>query len=279
MRNRFNFSGFPDLTRPQWADRAIHANDLLPGGAKLDEPSFTAYTAAVVVTLTALATAGAVALTVAALSGPIPAGIMLNFGVAKSAFVTAPAAGGATSLTIAPLVTPLASGDVAKFNGQYGLMVPSGTLVSRTYAQRAAGTGFHPAVTVNITNTAGAAAAATTITVAALPFALPAGYQFTLGGVVVTLTAAAAAGATSITVQPLPAAIAINSIAAVLEDELFLTAFDCRDITLDNDVALVIPFKGFPVKENFLPNAASIAAAPALLAALRARYACQIGAE
>jgi hypothetical protein len=211
MRNRFNYSGFPDLTRPTWAGREINSNDLLPGGSKLDEPSFTAYTAAVVVTLTGAAAAGAVALAVSALTGPIPAGTMLNFGVAKSAYVTQAAAAAAVALTIAPLVTPLAIGDSARFNGQYGLMVPAGTFVSRTFAQRAAGTGFHPAIAA--------------------------------------------------------------------EDEYFLTAFEVRDLTLDNDVALVVPGKGFPIKENFLPNIAGITAVPAVLAALRARYLGTIGAE
>lgn len=279
MRNRFNFSGFPDLTRPQWAGREINPNDLLPGGAKLDDASFTAYTASVIVTLTALANAGAVSLSVAALSAGIPAGTVLNFGVAKQAYVTQAAAAAAVALVISPLVTPLASGDVGKFTGQYGKLVPAGTFVSRTFAQRNAGVGFHPAVAVNITNTAGAAALATAITVAALPFALPAGYQFVLGGVVVVLTAAAAAGATSIAVQALPAAIAINSIAGVVEDEMFLIAYEVKDLDLDNDVALLIPFRGFPVKENFLPNIAGITAAATVLAALRARYACTIGAE
>lgn len=211
MRNRFNFSGFPDLTRPQWAGREINAWDLLPGGAKLDDPSFTAYTAAVTVTLTAPAAAGAVALTVAALSAGIPAGTVLNFGVAKQAYVTLAAAAAAVSLTIAPLVTPLATGDVAKFAGAYGILVPAGTFVSRTFAQRAAGTGFHPAL--------------------------------------------------------------------ITEDEYFLTAFEVRDLTLDNDVALLLPNRGFPIKENFLPNIAGITAVAGVLAALRARYVGTIGAE
>lgn len=211
MRNRFNFSGYPDLTRPQWAGRAIHAIDLLPGGAKLDDTSFTAYTAAVQVTLTAGAAAGAVALAVAALTAGIPAGTVLNFGVAKQAYVTQAAAAAAVALTIAPLVTPLVTGDTARFAGQYGILVPAGTFVSRTFAQRAAGTGFHPAV--------------------------------------------------------------------ITEDEYFLTAYDVKDLTLDTDVSLLLPFRGFPVKENFLPNIAGITAVAAVLAALRARYVGTIGAE
>jgi hypothetical protein len=105
----------------------------------------------------------------------------------------------------------LAIGDAARFAGQYGILVPAGTFVSRLFTQRAAGGGFHPAIAA--------------------------------------------------------------------EDEYFLTAFDVRDLTLDTDVSLVMPYRGFPVKENFLPNIAGITAVPAVLAALRARYVGTIGAE
>lgn len=210
MRNRFNFSGFPDLTRPQWAGREINPEDMLPGGSKLDEASFTAYTAPVTVTLTADAAVGATALAVAALSAGLPAGTVLNFGTALGmAITTKAAAAAAVALTVQPLVNPLTTGQVAQFKGQYGITVPAGTFVSRTYAQRAAGTGFHPAIDA--------------------------------------------------------------------EDEYFLTAHDVRDLTLDNDVSLVM--KGdFPIKENFLPNYGDIAAVANVLAKLRANYVCTIGA-
>lgn len=214
MRNRFNYTGVPDVTRPQWMGRQADAEDLLPGGSKLNEDSFTAYTENVQVTLSAASAVGDTSLDVDALSGPIPAGTMLNFGgVAgqKVAYVTAAAAAAAVALTVSPLVNALEDNDTALFTGQYGKAVPAGTFVSRTYAQRTAGTGFHPAVDG--------------------------------------------------------------------EDEYFLTAFDVKDITLDNDVSLLMPNRGFPVKENFLPNVAGITAVAAVLAKLRARYNCTIGAE
>lgn len=210
MRNRFNYSGFPDISRPQWAGRELNPSDMLPGGAKVDDTAFSAYTTAVTVVTSAAAAIAATSLAVTALSSGIPAGTQLNFGLPTvQAFVIAAAAAGAVLLEVAPLVTAVPSGATATFRGQYGIMVPSGTLVSRTYAQRAAGGLFHPAVAA--------------------------------------------------------------------EDEYFLTAFDVRDATLDNDVSLVLRDGHFPIKENFLPNYFTIANTSALLTILRAGYACTLG--
>lgn len=90
---------------------------------------------AVAATLTAAAVAGATSITVAALTGGIPAGTVLDFGGAKFARVTATAAAGATTLTVAALPTALAIGDTASYVPPSGKKtVPAGTLVGRVRA-------------------------------------------------------------------------------------------------------------------------------------------------
>lgn len=210
MKNRITFSGYNEFTRPAWIGREMDVPDLLPGGAKLDEASFTAYTAAGAVTLSAAAAAGAVALAVLALPVAIPAGVVLNF-AGKLAFVQAPAAAGAVALTVLPLADAIPTAAVAQFAGWTGKYVPSGTFVSRTRVQRAAGVGFHPAIDG--------------------------------------------------------------------EDEYGLTAHDVQDLTVNDDVSILLPGRAFPVKENFLPNSAALLAVAALAARLRAAYFCTIGSE
>lgn len=155
------------------------------------------------------ALAGAAAIPVAALSLAIPAGTSLNFGVVgKFAIVAQTAAANAESIAVLPLDQALLSQDFATYIGTTAKEVPSGTFVSRTFAQRAAGALFHPAIHG--------------------------------------------------------------------EDEYYLTAFDLNDANVGDDIVLVKP-KTMVVKENFLPGWAALSAN--LQADLRATYATTIGAE
>lgn len=127
--------------------------------ARLDATAFTSSTG-VVVTLTANAAQAATSITVTALSyGPqaattlvsqgnvlIPAGTVLYFGGAKIATTTADAVYGATTIAVAALPTALVTTDTATYNRYGTLFVPAGTLVGRTYAERASNAGFGPAV-------------------------------------------------------------------------------------------------------------------------------------
>jgi hypothetical protein len=140
---------YPDnqLSVPAWAAEGRGAHSLIPGGAKLDANQFLA-TDAVIVTLTANAAADATTLAVAALSGPIPSGVVLYFGESKElAMLTAAAAAGATSLTVQALPAAIENGDKATYagSGMKPKTVKAGTLIGRTYAERDAGTGFGPA--------------------------------------------------------------------------------------------------------------------------------------
>jgi hypothetical protein len=83
-----------------WIGDFLDREHMIPGGAKVDAAQFNAEDA-VVVTTTAGASADAVSIAVAALSGPIPNGTTLYFGESKEfAMLTAAAAAGATSLTV-----------------------------------------------------------------------------------------------------------------------------------------------------------------------------------
>ncbi len=76
----------------------------------------------------------------------IPSGQVIDFGGKKFARLTAEAAAGATSLTVAALPTALTEDDSATYKGVSGrYVIPGGTLLGRTYAERESGTPFGPA--------------------------------------------------------------------------------------------------------------------------------------
>jgi hypothetical protein len=132
----------PSRTAPPWALDGIGAESLIPGGARLDATQFAAEDAVVVTVGAAGALANATSVPVAALGGVIPSGATLDFGGKKFARLTVAAAAGATSLTVAALPTALVEADAATYAGTKKKLVPAGTLVGRTFVERAAGTGF-----------------------------------------------------------------------------------------------------------------------------------------
>jgi hypothetical protein len=120
---------------------------LIPGGARLDPAQFLKTDAVVVVVGAAGAAQNAVSVPVAALTGAIPSGTILDFGANKFARLTSTAAAGATALAVSALPTALVNNDTATYPGSplTKATVPGGTLVGRTYAERDAGTGYGPA--------------------------------------------------------------------------------------------------------------------------------------
>lgn len=134
------------LTTPVWLADFGSRDHLIPAPARLDASQFTSVNS-VTVTTTAAAAAGATALTVAALSGAVPAGTVLYFSDADAyATTTANAAAAATSITVAALERAVPSGAKAIYGAGFGRkFVPSGTLVGRTITERDAGTGYGPA--------------------------------------------------------------------------------------------------------------------------------------
>jgi hypothetical protein len=136
--------GTNQLTSPAWAGDFLNREHLVPGGARLETALFFAPDSVVAVVGVAGAAQGATSVPVAALSGAIPSGTVLDFGGAKFARLTAGAAAGATSLTVTALPTALVSTDTARYAGVTQKTVLSGTLLGRTVAEREAGTGFGP---------------------------------------------------------------------------------------------------------------------------------------
>jgi hypothetical protein len=195
------------LSGPVWAGDWLNREHLVPGGARVDPAQFVA-TDGVIVTTSGVAAAAAVAIPVIALSGAIPNGTILYFGeTGEFAMLTAAAAVGATSLTVQALGQQIESGDTATYAGTTGVkLIPSGTPIGRTIAERDAGTAYGP---------------------------------WTSG-----------------------------------DDEVFLTAFDVTDATINADVELYRG--GSIVKETFVPGWAAFSAG--LKTALRAKYQCTVGA-
>ena len=127
-----------------WVQDELDRLHVRAGGAMLAAGDFPFYQQVNVTVGTGGALAGAVTVPVAALSGPIPTGTVLDFGGARFARLTAPTAQGATALTVAALPTALAAGDAAVYAPVRRRFVPSGTLVGRTNAEAGAGRGFGP---------------------------------------------------------------------------------------------------------------------------------------
>lgn len=137
-------------TNPTWAQDHVGGRySLEPFPAKIDAAQFTDQLGEIVKS-NGGAAANAVALPVDALTADMPPGTVLSFGAAASkkfAKTTAWAYIGDTSLAVEALPTAIADDDEARFAvGKRGIFIPSGTLVGRTYTERAANTGFGPAV-------------------------------------------------------------------------------------------------------------------------------------
>lgn len=208
---------------PVWAGDFGGREHILPWPAKIDPTLFTD-AAGIVVINQGIAAIGATVLNVSALTSPavnsitiinndsvvIKARSVLQFGAINSgkfAMVAVDSLVGDTTIQIQPLSVALADQDLATFS-TYGIRyVPAGTLVGRTFVQRAANGLFHPA---DVTTP---------------------------------------------------------------DDEIYLTMFDIIDAIDNNDTEFYRP--GSLVKENYLPNYASMNAAT--LSRIRSIYKTTIG--
>lgn len=163
---------------------------------------------------------------------------------------------------------------------------------------------------VTVTANGAAAAAATSITVDALPAAIPAGtlLDFTGTGEYARVTTAAAAGATTLAVDALDAGIEDNDTATYVptgakryipsgtavgrtvaerdagtgygpadaaDDFTRLLAFEVEDVDENNDGVLYRP--GSVVKENLLPEVVAGTMIAGVLTDIRATYTCERG--
>jgi len=134
------FSG-TSRTAPRWAGDFRGRESLVPAGARLDPTQFNALDA-VRVQLAAAADIADVQLAVDALSGPIPAGTILDFGGDSFARVPNEVAAGAVIIPVAALGVAIADDAAAWYRGIGLINIPSGTFIGRTLAERALGTPY-----------------------------------------------------------------------------------------------------------------------------------------
>ncbi len=133
------------MSSPRWAGDFGSRDHLIPGPFKVDATQFVGTDAVKAVVGAAGAAANATAVPVDALTGPIPAGTLLDFGGKKFARLSAAAAAAAVSLAVDAIATALVDRDTATYKGLGKKSIPSGTALGRTVAERDAGTGFGPA--------------------------------------------------------------------------------------------------------------------------------------
>lgn len=272
------------LTSPVWAADFLSRDHLLPGPIELDPAAFPTDDGTFVVVGEDGAAAGAVAIPVGALANAIPSGTILNFGALAPVEVTvndADVNATETTITVNALSGPIPAGTILQFSG--------------------AGAGFAKL-------TADADAAATTLTVEALPEDIDnaATATFPGGTKQARLTAAAAAGDDELTVDELQFALVEGDTATYAgtgkkrveggtyvgrtyaeretsspfgpvasgDEERLLLAFDVLD--LDDDASATAVRHKTVVKENFLPGYDLMSAT--IKGYLRADYQTQKGA-
>jgi hypothetical protein len=138
------------LSVPTWCNDFLGREHLVAMPIMLDADQFRKPDA-VLVKASANAVVDAVAISVDALSGPIPSGTILDFGAKKFAQLTADAAEGATSVAVEALATQIDDNDEAWYEGASStlLSVPSGTAIGRTIAERDAGDAWGPAASTD----------------------------------------------------------------------------------------------------------------------------------
>lgn len=144
---KFEFNDFGNASSAAFLGDFGSREHILPGGAQLDDSvTWSGATSRYTVTVNdADVNAGETAITVVALPAAIPAGTTLDFGD-QVAVTTADAALGATSLTVEELGEDIANGATASYDADLDEeVVPAGTLVGRTVAERNSGASFGPA--------------------------------------------------------------------------------------------------------------------------------------
>ncbi len=146
IETTLTFAGPAGMATAAWIGDYLDREHLVPGGARLDPTQFADAEAVIATVGVAGAAQGATSVPVAALTGPIPSGTLLDFGGAKFARTTALAATNATAIAVSALPTALVSGDKTTYSPRGARKnIPSGTLLGRTFAERDASTPFGPA--------------------------------------------------------------------------------------------------------------------------------------
>lgn len=146
---RMSFS-YQDFSLPTFAAEPFGSDKLMPGGGRIDAAQFD-FANAIKVTLGANAAADATSLTVtvekiygSGTEDTIPVGTPLYFGASKKlALLTADLSVGDVSASVQALPTALVDEDEAIYPGRDSRKpIPAGTLVGRTFAERASGAAY-----------------------------------------------------------------------------------------------------------------------------------------
>lgn len=136
------------LQQSDWAAEELHAEKLLNAGTQLDISQFNFSDSQVLTLVAGAVVAGSnKTLTLTkALSSDIPVGTILDFGSGEFFALTTKGSKGSTSL-VGTLAADVEGGESTIWKGVSGqVLVPDGTLLGRTYTERANGDGFGPAV-------------------------------------------------------------------------------------------------------------------------------------
>jgi hypothetical protein len=287
------------ITRPIWMMDYTSRDHLVLGPLELNPDAFQS-SDAILAKASAAAAVGATAISVDALSGPIPAGKFLNFGTYAPVTVKlgAAAAQGAVALTTDALSGPVPAGAILNFGNLAQVTVTvndADVNATETAITVAALSGPIPAGTVLEFSGSGAgfaklsaaaAQGATSLVVEALAQDIDnaATAVFEGGDQIARVTTAAITGATTIAVEDLPLGIADDSEAlfaggtiqarlttAAADGATSLVVDELQFADSETDPSFTGVRPGSRVAENFLPDQASYSDA-AKLAALRAAY-------
>ncbi len=137
----FEFVDYGNASNAAFMGDFGNREHIMPGGTKLDAASFVAE-GEVLVKLSAAALAAATTLAVDAVSGAIPDNTLLDFG-GQQARVNGAVTAGATSITVDALAAGIADNAEAVYDPETDAdVVPAGTLVGRTNAEKLAGAAF-----------------------------------------------------------------------------------------------------------------------------------------
>lgn len=139
--------GPTEHTAPRWAGDFVGHDSILPFPAKIDTgQTYLGETAVQTVVVGAAGAAvGATTVPVDALAEPIPAQTRIDFGDKGTVVTSAAAADAAVTITVEPLETALVDNDEGEILAQDLRTIPSGVVVGRTFAERAANAAFGPA--------------------------------------------------------------------------------------------------------------------------------------
>lgn len=140
---RIDHSYWNSESNPTWAGDFFSRDHLVPGAVLLDVAAFSRADEQDI-DLTAVLSVGDTTITVTALTKKIPTGAILRGDNGEYVKLSSAAAVGDTTINIhASLISRLATENLF-YEGSDSLFIPSGTVIGRTFTERASGDAFGP---------------------------------------------------------------------------------------------------------------------------------------